>query len=328
MAFLLASFSMAFLILSSSARLASFSMAMILFSSSSSSLSLSASCLASSSSLSRSISASLSFCSFISLRFSAILALASSSLVMILFCSLASPFSWPSPSTGFSSLLSQGELSLLSLVSTFFLLLSLIMSGVLCLRLVSLASMLSCDMAGLGVLLRDEALAPASLVPLLTLPRLDLGVEVNLGVEVFDFLAAFSALTWLGVFLDGVLVPEVTLDTDLVSSLSTESEVTLRALFILSTLGVFTGDRWREPGVAAPEMELRGITMVGTRSVRRRWAVRPAGERTEPSSPSEVMLRPWAEAVRLGLVSPWVSLSTLAELLSNICWPEALLVPQ
>ena len=47
-------------------------------------------------------------------------------------------------------------------------------------------------------------------------------------------------MTWLGVFLDGVLVPEVTLDTDLVSSLSTESEVTLRALFILSTLGVFT----------------------------------------------------------------------------------------
>ena len=41
--------------------------------------------------------------------------------------------------------------------------------------------------------------------------------------------------------------------------------------------------------------------------------------------PSEVMLRPWAEAVRLGLVSPWPgSLSTLAELLSNICWPEAL----
>ena len=55
-----------------------------------------------------------------------------------------------------------------------------------------------------------------------------------------DFLAAFSALTWLGVFLDGVLVPEAALDTDLVSSLSTVSEVTLLALFILSDLGVFT----------------------------------------------------------------------------------------
>ena len=57
-----------------------------------------------------------------------------------------------------------------------------------------------------------------------------------------DFLAAFSALTWLGVFLDGVLVPEAALETDLVSSLSaaTVSEVTLLALFILSDLGVFT----------------------------------------------------------------------------------------
>ena len=57
-----------------------------------------------------------------------------------------------------------------------------------------------------------------------------------------DFLAAFSALTWLGVFLEGVLVPEAALDTDLVSSLSpaTVSEVTLLALFILSDLGVFT----------------------------------------------------------------------------------------
>ena len=42
--------------------------------------------------------------------------------------------------------------------------------------------------------------------------------------------------------------------------------------------------------------------------------------------PSEVMLRPWAEAVLLLLMPPvsGVSLSTLAELLSNICWPEAL----
>ena len=54
---------------------------------------------------------------------------------------------------------------------------------------------------------------------------------------------------------------------------------------------IIPGDRWREPGVAAPEMELRGITMVGTRSVRRRWAVRPAGERTEPSSPEQRAVR-------------------------------------
>ena len=42
--------------------------------------------------------------------------------------------------------------------------------------------------------------------------------------------------------------------------------------------------------------------------------------------PSEVMLRPCAEAVLLLLMPPvsGVSLSTLAELLSNICWPEAL----
>ena len=63
----------------------------------------------------------------------------------------------------------------------------------------------------------------------------------------FAFLAAFSALTWLGVFRDGVLAPApelVTLETDLASSLSppapTESLVTLRALFIRSAFGVFT----------------------------------------------------------------------------------------
>ena len=53
---------------------------------------------------------------------------------------------------------------------------------------------------------------------------------------------------------------------------------------------IIPGDRWREPGVAAPEA-VRGITMVGTRSVRRRWAVRPAGERTEPSSPEQRAVR-------------------------------------
>ena len=59
------------------------------------------------------------------------------------------------------------------------------------------------------------------------------------------FLAAFSALTWLGVFLAGVLVP--LLETDLVSSVSaaTVSEVTLRALFILSTFGVAAEERER-----------------------------------------------------------------------------------
>ena len=51
--------------------------------------------------------------------------------------------------------------------------------------------------------------------------------------------AAFSALTILGVFLEGVLDP--TLDTDLASSLSIVSLVTLRALFIRSDLGVDTG---------------------------------------------------------------------------------------
>ena len=57
------------------------------------------------------------------------------------------------------------------------------------------------------------------------------------------FLAAFSALTWLGVFLAGVLVP--LLETDLASSVSaaTVSEVTLRALFILSTFGVAAEER-------------------------------------------------------------------------------------
>ena len=65
-------------------------------------------------------------------------------------------------------------------------------------------------------------------------------------ISTFAFLAAFSALTWLGVFLDGVLAPApelVTLETDLASSLSpapTVSEVTLRALFIRSAFGVFT----------------------------------------------------------------------------------------
>ena len=68
---------------------------------------------------------------------------------------------------------------------------------------------------------------------------------IFLAIHTLDFLAAFSALTWLGVFLAGVLVPEVTLDTDLASSLSpaAESEVTLRALFILSALGVFTENK-------------------------------------------------------------------------------------
>ena len=58
------------------------------------------------------------------------------------------------------------------------------------------------------------------------------------------FLAAFSALTWLGVFLAGVLVPPL-LETDLASSVSaaTVSEVTLRALFILSTFGVAAEER-------------------------------------------------------------------------------------
>ena len=46
---------------------------------------------------------------------------------------------------------------------------------------------------------------------------------------------------------------------------------------------IIPGDRCLEPGVAAPDV--RGITMVGTRSVRRLWAVSPAGERAEPSSP-------------------------------------------
>ena len=58
------------------------------------------------------------------------------------------------------------------------------------------------------------------------------------------FLAAFSALTWLGVFLAGVLAPPL-LETDLASSVSaaTVSEVTLRALFILSTFGVAAEER-------------------------------------------------------------------------------------
>ena len=58
------------------------------------------------------------------------------------------------------------------------------------------------------------------------------------------FLAAFSALTWLGVFLAGVLVLPL-LETDLASSVSaaTVSEVTLRALFILSTFGVAAEER-------------------------------------------------------------------------------------
>ena len=47
---------------------------------------------------------------------------------------------------------------------------------------------------------------------------------------------------------------------------------------------IIPGDRCLEPGVAAPE-PVRGITMVGTRSVRRLWAVSPAGESAEPSSP-------------------------------------------
>ena len=43
---------------------------------------------------------------------------------------------------------------------------------------------------------------------------------------------------------------------------------------------IIPGDRCLDPGVAgAPDMAL-GITMVGTRSVRRLWAVRPAGEST------------------------------------------------
>ena len=51
---------------------------------------------------------------------------------------------------------------------------------------------------------------------------------------------------------------------------------------------IIPGDRCLEPGGTAPEtMEVRGITMVGTRSVRRLWAVSPAGERAEPSSPEE-----------------------------------------
>lgn len=60
------------------------------------------------------------------------------------------------------------------------------------------------------------------------------------------FLAAFSALTWLGVFLAGVLAPPL-LETDLASSVSaaTVSEVTLRALFILSTFGVAAEERKR-----------------------------------------------------------------------------------
>lgn len=53
---------------------------------------------------------------------------------------------------------------------------------------------------------------------------------------------------------------------------------------------IIPGDRWREPGVAAPGT-VRGITMVGTRSVRRRWAVRPAGESTELSSPEQRAVR-------------------------------------
>ena len=56
--------------------------------------------------------------------------------------------------------------------------------------------------------------------------------------EALALRAAFSALTMLGVFLEGVLEP--TLDTDLASSLSMVSLVTLLALFIRSDLGVDT----------------------------------------------------------------------------------------
>ena len=38
---------------------------------------------------------------------------------------------------------------------------------------------------------------------------------------------------------------------------------------------IIPGDRCLEPGVAGAPDTARGITMVGTRSVRRLWAVRP-----------------------------------------------------
>jgi len=67
--------------------------------------------------------------------------------------------------------------------------------------------MLSCERAGLGLLLDDVFLSAAP-----RLPKLDLGVETaGLPAVALAFLAAASAFTCEGVFLVGVLLVGPTL---------------------------------------------------------------------------------------------------------------------